>query len=51
VVAASSPTREALEAFARHGVQQLLQRTLEAAVDELLARCRYEGAPRSMRTW
>ena len=41
-VAPSSATWETLEAFARHGMQQLLQRTLEAEVDELLARCRYE---------
>ncbi len=40
--APSSATWETLEAFARHGMQQLLQRTLEAEVDELLARCRYE---------
>src|SRR5438445_9782013 len=42
MVAASSPTWLTLEAFARHGMQQLLQRTLEAEVDELLARGRYE---------
>ena len=41
-VAASSPTWETLEAFARMGAQQLLQGALEAEVDELLARCRYE---------
>ena len=38
----SSPTWETLEAFARHAVQQLLQQALEAEVDELLARGRYE---------
>jgi hypothetical protein len=32
-VAASSPTWETLEAFARPGMQQLLQRTLEAEGD------------------
>jgi putative transposase len=41
-VAASSPTWETLETFARHGMQQFLQRVLEAEVDELLARGRYE---------
>ena len=41
-VAASSPTWETLEAFARHGMQQFLQRVLEAEVDELLARGWYE---------
>ncbi|HXH25901.1 MAG TPA: IS256 family transposase [Vicinamibacterales bacterium] len=40
--AASSPTWETLEAFARHGMQQFLQQVLEAEVDELLARGRYE---------
>lgn len=40
--AASSPTWETLETFARHGMQQFLQRVLEAEVDELLARGRYE---------
>jgi putative transposase len=42
MVAASSPTWETLEAFALSGIQQLLQRTLEAEVGELLARCRYQ---------
>jgi len=37
-----SPTWETLEAFARQGMQQFLQRMLEAEVDELLARARYE---------
>ena len=41
-VAASSPTWETLEAFARHGMQQFLQQVLEAEVAELLARGRYE---------
>ncbi len=41
-VAASSPTWDTLEAFARHGMQEFLQRVLEAEVDELLARGRYE---------
>ena len=41
-VAASSPTWETLEAFARHSMQQLLQRMLEEEVDGLLARGRYE---------
>jgi hypothetical protein len=40
-VAASSPTWETLETFARLGAQELLQRALKAEVDELLARCRY----------
>ena len=42
LVAASSPTRETLEAFARQSMQQLLQRILEEEVDGLLARGRYE---------
>src|SRR5439155_21165406 len=42
MVTASSPTWETLEAFARQSMQQFLQRTLEAEVDELLARGRYE---------
>jgi len=42
MVAASSPTWETLEAFARQSMQQFLQRTLEGEVDELLARGRYE---------
>src|SRR4030095_12709873 len=40
--AASSPTWEPLEAFARQSVQQFLQRVLGTEVDELLARARYE---------
>jgi transposase-like protein len=38
----SSPTWETLEAFARQSMQQFLQGMLEAEVDELLARGRYE---------
>jgi transposase-like protein len=45
VVAASSPTWETLEAFARASMQQFLQRMLEEEVDELLARGRYERRP------
>jgi len=41
-VAASSPTWETLEAFARHHMQQLLQRVLEEEVNGLLRRARYE---------
>ena len=41
LVAASSPTWETVEAFARQSVQQLLQRVLEEEVDELLGRTRY----------
>jgi len=41
-VSRSSPTWDTLEAFARQGVQQLLQRMLEEEVDGLLARQRYE---------
>ena len=48
-VAASSPTWDTLEAFARHGMQEFLQRVLEAEVDELLARGRYERRAASMR--
>ncbi len=33
---------DTLEAFARQGVQRLLQRVLEEEVDELLGRGRYE---------
>ena len=40
VVAASSPTWETLEAFARHNMQQLLQRVLEEEVDGILGRAR-----------
>ena len=39
---ASSPTWETLEAFARQGIQQLLQRMLEEEVEGLLGRTRYE---------
>src|SRR2546429_8819054 len=42
MVTALSPTWETLEAFARQSMQQFLQRTLEAEVDELLARGRDE---------
>jgi transposase-like protein len=42
VVAASSPTWETLEAFARQSMQQLLQRMLEEEVDGVLGRARYE---------
>ncbi len=41
-VAASSPTWETLEAFARPSMQQLLQRMLEEEVDGVLGRGRYE---------
>jgi len=41
-VAASSPTWETLEAFARQSMQQLLQRMLEEEVDGVLGRGRYE---------
>jgi hypothetical protein len=41
-VAASSPTWETLEAFARTSMQQLLQRVLEEQVDGVLGRTRYE---------
>ena len=41
-VAASSPTWETLEGFARQSMQQFLQRMLEEEVDGLLARGRYE---------
>ncbi len=41
-VAKSSVTWETLEAFAREGVQRLLQRVLAEEVDELLGRRRYE---------
>ena len=34
----SSPTREDLEAFARQGVQRLLQQVLEEEVDSVRAR-------------
>jgi transposase-like protein len=40
-VAASSPTWETLEAFARENMQQFLQRLLEEEVDSLLGRVRY----------
>jgi putative transposase len=42
VVAASSPTWETLEGFARASMQQLLQRMLEEEVDGVLGRPRYE---------
>jgi len=42
VAGASSPTWEALEAFARAGVQRLLQQVLEEEVDQVLGRGRYE---------
>jgi transposase-like protein len=38
----SSPTWEDLEAFARQGVQRLLQRVLQEEVDSVLGRERYE---------
>jgi putative transposase len=41
-VAASSPTWETLETFARQSMQQLLQRMLEDEVDGVLGRDRYE---------
>jgi putative transposase len=41
-VAASSPTWETLETFARQSMQQLLQRMLEEEVDGVLGRARYE---------
>jgi transposase-like protein len=41
VGAASSPTWETLEAFARHSMRQLLQRMLEAEVEGVLGRARY----------
>lgn len=41
-VAASSPVWETLEAVARQSMQQLLQRMLEAEVDGVLGRGRYE---------
>jgi putative transposase len=40
--AASTPSWETLESFARHAVQQLLQHVLEAEVDQLLGRKRSE---------
>lgn len=40
-VAASSPTWETLEAFARENMQQFLQRLLEEEVDRVLGRVRY----------
>jgi transposase-like protein len=42
LVEESRPEWETLEAFARQGVQRLLQRVLEEEVDELLGRGRYE---------
>jgi transposase-like protein len=41
----SSPTWEALEAFARAGVQRLLQQVLEDEVEQVLGRGRYERRP------
>ena len=41
-VAASSPTWETLESFARQSMQQLLQRMLEEEVDGVLGRAWYE---------
>src|SRR5947199_10249480 len=41
-VAASSPTWETLESFARQSMQQFLQRMLEEEVDGVLGRARYE---------
>jgi len=41
-VAASSPTWETLETFARQSMQQFLQRMLEEEVDGVLGRARYE---------
>ena len=41
-VAASSPTWETLEAYARQSMQQLLQRMLEEEVDGVLGRGRYK---------
>ena len=41
-VAASSPTWETLEVFARQSMQQLLQRMLEEEVDGVLGRAWYE---------
>ena len=41
-VAASSPTWETLEVFARQSMQQFLQRMLEEEVDGVLGRARYE---------
>jgi len=40
-VAASSPTWETLEAFARQSMQEFLQRMLEEEVDGILGRARY----------
>jgi putative transposase len=42
VGAASSPTWETLEAFARQSMQHLLQRMLEEEVDGVLGRARYQ---------
>jgi len=49
-VAASSPTWETLEAFARQSMQQLLQRMLEDEVDGVLGRGRTSGVTPSIRT-
>jgi transposase-like protein len=40
--AESRPTWESLEAFARQGVQRLLQQVLEEEVEGVLGRARYE---------
>ena len=40
--AESRPTWESLEAFARQGVQRLLQQVLEEEVESVLGRGRYE---------
>ena len=40
--AESRPIGESLEAFARQGVQRLLQQVLEEEVDGILGRTRYE---------
>ena len=40
--AESRPTWESLEAFARQGVQRLLQQVLEEEVERVLGRARYE---------
>ena len=51
----SRPVWESLEAFARHGVQRLLQQLLEEEVEQALGRRRYErregvDAPPATRT-
>ena len=47
-VAASSPTWETLEVFARQSMQQFLQRMLEEEVDGVLGRRGTNGATVSM---